>query len=240
MTAARSCAEPLPPLPVRPPVLCAGCPHRASFYAVKQAMKGQKAVFSGDIGCYTLGNATPLDMVDTCLCMGAGVTIAQGLHRVEPDTVNFRLYRRLHLLRTPASPGWSTPFIIRPISSSIVLDNSTTAMTGHQPHPGTGTHHDGRSLPEKISIAASAKGHRGQIMWPRSIPWILTAAVEAVQRRRRGQRRFRCHLPVPLYRRHKARRLSTLWTPAKCIGCKRCIRELGCPAIVDGGQEGGH
>lgn len=66
-----------PALPVRPPVLCAGCPHRASFYAVKQAMKGKKAVFSGDIGCYTLGNAMPLDMVDTCLCMGADVTIAK-------------------------------------------------------------------------------------------------------------------------------------------------------------------
>jgi indolepyruvate ferredoxin oxidoreductase alpha subunit len=69
----------LPPMPLRPPVLCAGCPHRASFYAVKQAMKGKKAVFTGDIGCYTLGNAMPLDMVDTCLCMGAGITIAQGL-----------------------------------------------------------------------------------------------------------------------------------------------------------------
>ncbi|MBQ2277233.1 MAG: indolepyruvate ferredoxin oxidoreductase subunit alpha, partial [Clostridia bacterium] len=78
-----------PALPVRPPVLCAGCPHRASFLAVKHAMKGRKAVFSGDIGCYTLGNAKPLDMVDTCLCMGADVTIAQGIHRIEPDTVNF-------------------------------------------------------------------------------------------------------------------------------------------------------
>ncbi len=68
----------LPALPVRPPVLCAGCPHRASFYAVKKAMEGEKAVFCGDIGCYTLGNAMPLDMCDTCLCMGAGINIAQG------------------------------------------------------------------------------------------------------------------------------------------------------------------
>ncbi|MBP5332467.1 MAG: hypothetical protein J6Y89_11520, partial [Lachnospiraceae bacterium] len=59
-------AEP-PKLPIRPPVLCAGCPHRASFYAVKKAMEGKKAFFGGDIGCYTLGNAAPLDMVDTCL-----------------------------------------------------------------------------------------------------------------------------------------------------------------------------
>ena len=80
--------EEAPVLPIRPPVLCAGCPHRASFYAVKQAMKGKKAVFTGDIGCYTLGNAAPLGMVDTCLCMGAGVTMAQGLHRAEPDGIH--------------------------------------------------------------------------------------------------------------------------------------------------------
>ena len=80
---------PPPELPVRPPVLCAGCPHRASFYAVKIAMKGRKSVFCGDIGCYTLGNAMPLDMVDTCLCMGAGVNIAQGIGKIEPDTTCF-------------------------------------------------------------------------------------------------------------------------------------------------------
>ena len=76
-------------MPVRPPMLCAGCPHRASFYAVKKAMKGRKAVFAGDIGCYTLGNAKPHDMVDTCLCMGAGITVAQGIKHSDPDTVCF-------------------------------------------------------------------------------------------------------------------------------------------------------
>ncbi|MDR3310004.1 MAG: indolepyruvate ferredoxin oxidoreductase subunit alpha, partial [Oscillospiraceae bacterium] len=78
-----------PPLPARPPVLCAGCPHRASFYAVKTAMHGSRALFCGDIGCYTLGNAPPLDTVDTCLCMGAGITIAQGLKFAEPDAAVF-------------------------------------------------------------------------------------------------------------------------------------------------------
>ena len=88
-------SHPTPSLPVRPPVLCAGCPHRSSFYAVKRAMEklnqelpdGQEpveGVYCGDIGCYTLGNAKPLDMVDTCLCMGAGITMAQGMQRVEP------------------------------------------------------------------------------------------------------------------------------------------------------------
>ncbi|MFR8298937.1 MAG: indolepyruvate oxidoreductase, partial [Gordonibacter urolithinfaciens] len=74
-SAAAACDE---PLPVRPPVLCAGCPHRGSFYAVKRALGKAPAVLCGDIGCYTLGNAKPLDAVDTCLCMGAGITMAQG------------------------------------------------------------------------------------------------------------------------------------------------------------------
>ena len=72
------------PLPVRPPVLCAGCPHRGSFYAVKRALGKTPAVLCGDIGCYTLGNAMPLDAVDTCLCMGAGITMAQGFAVAEP------------------------------------------------------------------------------------------------------------------------------------------------------------
>jgi indolepyruvate ferredoxin oxidoreductase alpha subunit len=91
--ARRGCNSPAlpvaPDLPVRPPVLCAGCPHRASFYAVKSAARGKKAFFTGDIGCYTLGNAAPLDMVDTCLCMGAGITVAQGIGRIDKDALTF-------------------------------------------------------------------------------------------------------------------------------------------------------
>lgn len=81
--------------PGRPPVLCAGCPHRASFYAVTKAVNRTDTVFTGDIGCYTLGNTKPLDAVDTCLCMGAGITIAQGLYHIQPDK------NMLPLLGTP-------------------------------------------------------------------------------------------------------------------------------------------
>ena len=125
------------PLPVRPPVLCAGCPHRGSFYAVKRALAGRPAVLCGDIGCYTLGNAKPLDAVDTCLCMGAGITMAQGFAVAEPQ--------KKHV----AFVGDSTFFasgltgIVNAVYNDhditlIVLDNATTAMTGSQPHPGTG------------------------------------------------------------------------------------------------------
>ena len=127
----------LPGLPVRPPVLCAGCPHRASFFAVKEATKGLNAVYSGDIGCYTLGNAMPLNMVDTCLCMGAGITVAQGLHRVESDRINFAFIGDSTFFHT------GIPGIINAVYNLtdiivVILDNSTTAMTGQQPHPGTG------------------------------------------------------------------------------------------------------
>ena len=145
-----------PPLPARPPVLCAGCPHRASFYAVKQAMKGRKAFFCGDIGCYTLGNAMPLDMVDTCLCMGAGITMAQGFSHTHPDTLCFGFV------------GDSTFFasgmtgVVNAVYNEAnmilcVLDNSTTAMTGHQPHPGTGRNMTGHIV-DRVDIGSVLKG----------------------------------------------------------------------------------
>ncbi|MBQ1433932.1 MAG: indolepyruvate ferredoxin oxidoreductase subunit alpha, partial [Ruminococcus sp.] len=133
---AKTAADDVPPLPVRPPVLCAGCPHRASFYAVKQAMKGKKSVFCGDIGCYTLGNAMPLDMVDTCLCMGAGVNITQGIGKIEPDTNCFAFVGDSTFFAS-AITGVVNAVYNQADMTLVVLDNSTTAMTGHQPHPGT-------------------------------------------------------------------------------------------------------
>lgn len=124
-----------PPLPARPPVLCAGCPHRESFLAVKEASSGRSSVYSGDIGCYTLGNT--LDMVDTCLCMGAGITVAQGLQRVEPGVLHFAFIGDSTFFHT------GIPGVINAVANQtdiiiVVLDNSTTAMTGNQPHPGLG------------------------------------------------------------------------------------------------------
>ena len=129
---------PAPPaLPIRPPVLCAGCPHRASFYAVKRAMQGKKTIFCGDIGCYTLGNAMPLDMCDTCLCMGAGINIAQGVKHIEPDTSAFAFVGDSTFFAS-AITGIVNAVYNQAEMTVVILDNSTTAMTGHQPHPGTG------------------------------------------------------------------------------------------------------
>ena len=221
----------IPPMPARPPVLCAGCPHRASFYAVKQAAKGKKAVFSGDIGCYTLGNSQPLDMVDTCLCMGADVTIAQGIHRIEPDTLNF------------AFIGDSTFFasgitgVINAVYNKtdmilIVLDNSTTAMTGHQPHPGTGVTMM-KEISQKISIENILKAIG--LAYVKTVdPFCLEEAVDAVKEAagKDGVRAVIFKSPcIAISKPLKKFNVSK----EDCIGCKKCIRELGCPAIVRNG-----
>lgn len=216
-----------PALPLRPPVLCAGCPHRASFYAVKKAMEGKKSYFCGDIGCYTLGNAMPLDMVDTCLCMGAGITMAQGFHWTDPDSTCF------------AFVGDSTFFasgmtgVVNAIYNEAdmilcVLDNSTTAMTGHQPHPGTGRNMMGHIV-DKVSIE--------KILAGMSVPKILTVdplnlneSVKAVQEcaALKGVKAIIFKSPcIAISKPEKQMKISD-----KCIQCKKCIREIGCPALI--------
>lgn len=227
-------AEPeLPPLPVRPPVLCAGCPHRASFYAVKQAMKGKKAVFSGDIGCYTLGNAAPLDMVDTCLCMGAGITVAQGLQRIEPDAVHFAFIGDSTFFHT-GIPGVINAAYNGTKIVLIVLDNATTAMTGHQPHPGTG-----RTMMGDISAAVSIPDvlHACGVEQVETVnPLDLEAAKAAVARAVQTERIAAVIFKSPCIAVTKPAQAYAV-DAARCTGCMRCIRELGCPAIVlDGGK----
>lgn len=222
----------LPELPVRPPVLCPGCPHRASFYAVKKAMAGKKAVFSGDIGCYTLGNAAPLNMVDTCLCMGAGVTIAQGLHKAEPDTVNFAFIGDSTFFHT------GIPGVINAVYNEhdivlIVLDNSTTAMTGHQPHPGIGKTMMG-AVSEKIKIEEVLKS-LGVKHIQRTNPLQLETAVQAVKSAAAYSGVSAVIFEAPCIALTKPETPYTVDSDT-CIGCGACIRQLGCPAIVsDGG-----
>ena len=216
----------VPALPVRPPVLCAGCPHRASFYAVKQAMKGQKAFFCGDIGCYTLGNAMPLDMVDTCLCMGAGITMAQGLNHTN-DGVCF------------AFVGDSTFFasgmtgVVNAVYNEAdmvlcVLDNSTTAMTGHQPHPGTGRNMMGNFV-EKVDIAKVLEG-----MGVKKIitvnPLDLEKSINAVKEcaAEKGVKAIIFKSPCIAVAKPDGK---CAVDGAKCINCRKCIREIGCPAL---------
>lgn len=217
-----------PVLPVRPPVLCAGCPHRASFYAVKQAVKGRAAVFSGDIGCYTLGNAKPLDMVDTCLCMGADVTIAQGLARIEPDTLHFSFIGDSTFFASGMT-GAVNAVYNRTDIILIVLDNSTTAMTGHQPHPGTGKTMMGE-VAEKVSIEKilTAIGVTSVVTVN---PFHQAEAIQAVKDAadKTGVRAIIFKAPCIAVSKPVTKMVIN---EDKCINCKKCIRELGCPAVV--------
>ena len=223
----------LPILPVRPPVLCAGCPHRASFYAVKKAMQGKKSVFSGDIGCYTLGNAKPLEMVDTCLCMGAGITIAQGLHRVEPDTINFAFVGDSTFFHT-GIPGVINAVYNETDIVLIVLDNSTTAMTGNQPHPGTGRTMMG-NVTEKIVISEVLKAIGVKHVVTIN-PFDLENAVIEVKAAAEFKGISAIVFKAPCIAVAPPSPLSFV-DKEKCTGCKKCIRELGCPAIVKDGDK---
>lgn len=217
-----------PELPVRPPVLCAGCPHRASFYAVKKAMRGQKCIFCGDIGCYTMGNAMPLDMVDTCLCMGAGLGIAQGVKHIEPDTTCFAFVGDSTFFAS-AIPGVINAVYNQTDMTLVILDNSTTAMTGHQPHPGTGRTAMG-DIVEKIDMEAILRGI-GLTTVETVDPLDYTASVDCVKRvaSQTGVKAIIFKSPcIAIVKTSN----TTVVDPTICIGCKKCIRELGCPALL--------
>ena len=190
-------------------------------------MKGRKAVFSGDIGCYTLGNAMPLDMVDTCLCMGADITIAQGLHWIEPETVNF------------AFIGDSTFFasgmtgVLNAVYNKcriviIVLDNSTTAMTGHQPHPGTGVTMMGENgTPADIPAVLKALG----VGFVKTVdPLKLDEAVEAVKEAADYGEIAAVVFKSPCIAVTKTDK--SMKVNDNCVGCGKCVREIGCPALT--------
>lgn len=221
-----------PILPVRPPVLCAGCPHRASFYAVKTAMKGKKTIFCGDIGCYTLGNAMPLDMVDTCLCMGAGLGIAQGVGHIEPDTVCFAFVGDSTFFAS-AIPGVINAVYNQADMTLVVLDNSTTAMTGHQPHPGTGRTMMG-NIVDKIDIEAVLRGIGLKTV--ETVNPLDHAAAVACVRQAAGEPGVKAIIfksPCIAVTRPTDKMIVDT---GKCIRCKKCIRELGCPALIITGE----
>ncbi len=217
-----------PALPIRPPVLCAGCPHRASFYAVKTAMKGKKTIFCGDIGCYTLGNAMPLDMVDTCLCMGAGLGIAQGVSRIEPDTYCFAFVGDSTFFAS-AITGAVNAVYNQADMTLIILDNSTTAMTGHQPHPGTGRTMMG-GVSSKVDIEAVLRGI-GLAAVETVDPLDLEKAVTCVKRTAEEPGVKAVIFRSPCIAVTKPAGTVRILAD-KCISCKKCIRELGCPALT--------
>ncbi|MBW1910326.1 MAG: 4Fe-4S binding protein, partial [Deltaproteobacteria bacterium] len=144
----------VPELPGRPPNLCAGCPHRATYYSVKQVY-GPEAIYPTDIGCYTLGFLPPISMADFVICMGSSVSSGCGFSRATDQKVVSFI-------------GDSTFFhsgitgLVNAVHNNhkftlVILDNGTTAMTGHQPHPGVDTEPMGVDL-TRISVEDIVRG----------------------------------------------------------------------------------
>lgn len=215
-------------LPVRPPVLCPGCPHRGSFYAIKEALGKTPAVMCGDIGCYTLGNAKPLDAVDTCLCMGAGITMAQGLATVDPGKKAIA-YVGDSTFFASGMTGLANAAYNGHDITVMVLDNATTAMTGTQPHPGTGQTLMGpKSTPLSIERVLNANGFtRVFHANPLDKDSAIVAAKAAIAYE--GPSAVIFESPCIQLTKPNA---PVVIDVEKCTGCKKCITSIGCPAIA--------
>ncbi len=220
-------------LPRRPPILCAGCPHRASFYVIKKATDG-KAVYPNDIGCYALGFAPPLNIGDAFICMGSSVSMAQGISKVTGrdivpvigDSTFFHA----------AIPGLINAVYNNHKITLAVLDNLATAMTGHQPHPGTGV--TGIGVPsEKVLIERVAEGcgvKYVKVVDPFKIKKATAVLKEALQHSGPSVVVFRapCALMVVRERRRKGGEIVFCKINEKCTNCMACIKLLGCPALI--------
>ncbi len=218
------------PLPRRPPVMCAGCPHRGVFWVLKKL----KLFVTGDIGCYTLGTLPPLSALDTCLCMGAGVGQSEGYRRVLP------LAERK---KVAAVIGDST-FLHSGVTGLIdivyngnggvviILDNRTTAMTGHQHHPATG-----RTLMEEavfpVSLETVCRGvgvKRVKVISSYDIPALEAFLRDSLDRPEPSVliARAPCVLLKGLKKKPPYRVEA-----GKCVACGLCLKS-GCPALSAG------
>ncbi len=213
-------------IPPRPPVMCAGCPHRGVFYTLGK----MKLTVLGDIGCYTLGAAAPLGSLDTCVCMGASISSLHGFATVRPAERD----------RTVCVIGDST-FLHSGITSLtnvaynqsratiLILDNSITGMTGHQQNPATGFTLQMEAVPpvslEKVCEAVGIR--RVRVVDPGDLD-----ALEAVLREELSADEASaiiCRRPCMLLKTAVVRPALSV-DAEKCRGCKKCMG-LGCPAI---------
>ncbi len=221
------------PLPDRPPNLCPGCPHRAMYYAVKIALEelGLEGIFPTDIGCYTLGLLPPLSMADFLICMGSSITTACGIAKATGQKV-------------VAFIGDSTFFhagltgLANAVHNNhdvllVILDNGTTAMTGHQPHPGvtlTPPGYPGRP----IDMAGTVQALGVEKLWvvnPFKYKESLAATKEAISAQ--GVRvlisQAPCHLYVQRLKGKKAK--ARFQVTGACGDCRHCLDYFGCPAM---------
>ncbi len=230
----------LPAVPGRRPTLCAGCPHRASFFAIKKA--APKGIYTSDIGCYTLG--LNLGAVDTVLCMGAAVSQAAGLYHAHK-----------HLKKPPpivATIGDSTffhsgvPALIDAVVQDVrfvlvILDNSTTAMTGNQPTPASGFGPDGEPL-AVVDLESVVRGCGVQFCRegdPYRLKEFTALVKEALTfSKESGPAVVIARRPCLLDKRHRGDRPEKMVRIGEaCDGCWFCVDYFECPALVKNDDE---
>ncbi len=232
----------MPAYPGRRPTLCAGCPHRAAFFAIKKAFP--KGIYPGDIGCYTLG--VNLGVVDTVLCMGASINQAAGFYhayhsgRKESSTICATIgdstffHAGVPALMNSVVQG--ARFVL------VVLDNSTTAMTGHQPTPALGTSLDGIAVP-RLSIAELARAC-GVTFVVEGDPYNFDAFVALLKSAGTHAGADDGGVAVVVSRRPclMDKKQPRSWMPVritvteKCKGCDFCVKQFECPALQPQGE----
>ena len=212
-------------IPVRPPVMCAGCPHRGLFYTLAK----HKATVIGDIGCYTLGSAAPLNAVDSVLCMGASVAGIHGFNKIgEGQNKTVAVIGDSTFMHSGMT-GLVNISYNDSKSVVIILDNSITGMTGHQQNPTTGYNIHGDPA-TKVDLEAFCRAigiNRVRVV----DPYDLDACDKAIKEELAANEAsvIISRRPCVLLKSVKTKASLTVKTDA-CRGCKKCMK-LGCPAI---------
>jgi indolepyruvate ferredoxin oxidoreductase alpha subunit len=229
-------------LPPREPVLCPGCPHRSTFYAVKKVF-GEDAIYAGDIGCYILGVFDPINMQDFAISMGAGIGVSHGIGIVsDQDVVAFVGDSTFFHTGMPAllnyrfNDAGKTPLV-------VVLDNAITAMTGHQPHPGSGFTGMGEKVePVKIEDVVKALGAEVKVSNAFSQKQLIQAlqGLKSIKGPKVLVSRGGCRLLTRRQFRAKGLTLPVFEIDqGKCTKCGICTNDFACPAIVKATVEPG-
>lgn len=216
----------------RPPALCPGCPHRGFFYTVS---KHKDFVVGGDIGCYTLGCAAPLNALDSVLCMGGGFTVPMGMAKAFAAAGD-----RTH--KVFGVVGDSTFFHSGMTGAAeilyngggvipVILDNHITGMTGHQENPGSGYNLRGEiAAAIKIENVLAGLGYENIIIVdPQDLAAMEKAMLDAAASEKPAA--IICRRPCLLIKRMKHDIGKCVVDTEKCIGCKKCLK-VGCPAVM--------
>jgi indolepyruvate ferredoxin oxidoreductase, alpha subunit len=212
-------------IPGRPPVMCPGCSHRGLFHTLKK----MKLNVMGDIGCYTLGALPPLEAIDACVCMGASIGLALGMARANPAAAEktVAVIGDSTFLHSGITPLLDAVYNSAPITV-LILDNSITAMTGHQEHPGTGTTLQGKSSPvvDLENICRAVGVERVKTVDAFDLKALKTTIKEELAAKETS---------VVIVRRPCIFLLTSFDPPLfvdqeLCTGCGTCIK-LGCPAL---------